>query len=59
LDFGNPAKTALNPIHWFQFEDDAAVVSGQEKEKPNAPQSLYNLVSVGSNDNTCRQIFNI
>ena len=22
----------LNPIHWFQFADDAAVVSGQEKE---------------------------
>jgi hypothetical protein len=22
----------LNPIHWFQFADDAAAVSGQEKE---------------------------
>jgi hypothetical protein len=21
-----------NPIHWFQFEDDAAVISSQEKE---------------------------
>ena len=22
----------LNPIHWFQFADDAAVISGQESE---------------------------
>ena len=24
--------TPLNPIHWFQFADDAAVISGQERE---------------------------
>ena len=22
----------LNPIHWFQFADDAAVITGQESE---------------------------
>jgi hypothetical protein len=32
----------LNPIHWFQFADDAAVVSGQEKEK----QMLLNRFTI-------------
>ena len=29
--FGFSLKV-LNPIHWFQFADDAAVISGQESE---------------------------
>ena len=28
----NENGTPLNPIHWFQFADDAAVISGQERE---------------------------
>ena len=32
----------LNPIHWFQFADDAAVVSGQEKEN----QMLLNRFTI-------------
>jgi len=32
----------LNPIHWFQFADDAAVVSGQENEN----QHLLNRFSL-------------
>ena len=27
-----PKVLNLNPIHWFQFADDAAVISGQESE---------------------------
>ena len=32
----------LNPTHWFQFADDAAVVTGQEKEN----QLLLNRITV-------------
>ena len=32
----------LNPIHWFQFADDAAVVTGQESEN----QHLLNRFSI-------------
>ena len=32
----------LNPIHWFQFADDAAVITGQEKEN----QILLNRFTV-------------
>jgi hypothetical protein len=32
----------LNPIHWFQFADDAAVITGQEKEN----QLLLNRFTV-------------
>ena len=32
----------LNPIHWFQFADDAAVISGQESEN----QHLLNRFSI-------------
>ena len=32
----------LNPTHWFQFADDAAVVTGQEKEN----QLLLNRFTV-------------
>ena len=32
----------LNPIHWFQFADDAAIVSGQEKEN----QMLLNRFTI-------------
>ena len=28
----NENGTPLNPIHWLQFADDAAVASGQERE---------------------------
>ena len=28
----NENGTPLNPIHWFQFTHDAAVISGQERE---------------------------
>ncbi|CAB4039450.1 Hypothetical predicted protein [Paramuricea clavata] len=34
--------TPLNPLHWFQFADDAAVVSGQEKEN----QMLLNRFTI-------------
>ena len=34
--------TPLNPIHWFQFADDAAVISGQEREN----QLLLNRFTV-------------
>ncbi|CAB3993869.1 Hypothetical predicted protein, partial [Paramuricea clavata] len=34
--------TPLNPLHWFQFADDAAVVSGQEKEN----QMLLNCFTI-------------
>ncbi|CAB4038604.1 Hypothetical predicted protein [Paramuricea clavata] len=34
--------TPLNPPHWFQFADDAAVVSGQEKEN----QMLLNRFTI-------------
>ena len=33
----------LNPIHWFQFADDAAVITGQESEN----QHLLNRFSIG------------
>ena len=44
LDFWKFNKTAIpcNPIHWFQFADDAAVISSQEKEN----QILLNRFSV-------------
>ena len=32
----------LNPIHWFQFADDAAVITGQESEN----QHLLNHFSL-------------
>ena len=32
----------LNPIHWFQFADDAAVITGQESEN----QHLLNRFSI-------------
>jgi hypothetical protein len=32
----------LNPIHWFQFPDDAAVITGQESEN----QHLLNRLSI-------------
>jgi hypothetical protein len=35
-------RIPLNPIHWFQFADDAAFVSGQEKEN----QMLLNRFTV-------------
>ena len=31
----------LNPVHWFQFADDAAVITGQEYENP---KSVFYLV---------------
>ncbi|CAB4022313.1 Hypothetical predicted protein [Paramuricea clavata] len=34
--------TPLNPLHWFQFADDVAVVSGQEKEN----QMLLNRFTI-------------
>ncbi|CAB4018711.1 Hypothetical predicted protein [Paramuricea clavata] len=34
--------TPLNPLHWFQFADDAAVVSGQENEN----QMLLNRFTI-------------
>ena len=37
----------LNPVHWFQFADYAAVISGQESEDQFA-QSLHYLVQVGT-----------
>ena len=30
----------LNPIHWFQFADDAAVISGQESENQHLITAL-------------------
>ena len=38
-----------NPIHWFQFADNAAVISSQEKEN----QILLGLVSMGQHDHMC------
>ena len=35
----------LNPIHWFQFADDAAFISGQESEN----QHLINRFIIGCN----------
>jgi hypothetical protein len=32
----------LNPIHWFQFADDAAVITGQDYEN----QHLLNLLKM-------------
>jgi hypothetical protein len=32
----------LNPIHWFQFADDAAVITGQESEN----QHLLNRFAI-------------
>jgi hypothetical protein len=32
----------LNPIHWFQFADDAAVITGQESENKH----LFNRFSI-------------
>ena len=37
---------SFNPVHWFQFADDAAVISGQESEN----QILHHLVSMGWHD---------
>lgn len=34
----------LNPIHWFQFANDAAVMSGQESENQHLIQSLHIMV---------------
>ncbi len=44
LGFWKFNKTGIpcNPIHWFQFADDAAVISSQEKEN----QILLNRFSV-------------
>ena len=44
LGFWKSSKNGipLNPIHWFQFADDAAVVSGQEKEN----QMLLNRFTI-------------
>ena len=38
----NENSTLLSPIHWFQFADDAAVISGQEREN----QLLLNRFTV-------------
>jgi hypothetical protein len=35
----------LNPIHWFQFADDAAVITGQESENQHL---LINVVPLAS-----------
>ncbi|CAB4042602.1 Hypothetical predicted protein [Paramuricea clavata] len=44
LGFWKSSKngTPLNPLYWFQFADDAAVVSGQEKEN----QMLLNRFTI-------------
>ena len=39
--FGFPS-TFLNPLHWFQFADDAAVITGQESEN----QHLLNRFAI-------------
>ena len=39
-----------NPIHWFQFADDAAVITGQECEN-HTYWTVYNLVSMVEYDN--------
>ena len=39
--FGSPLQF-LNPVHWFQFADDAAVISSQESEN----QHLLNRFSI-------------
>ena len=40
----------FNPIHWFQFADDAAVITGQDFENQHL-KPLFNLVSMGKHDN--------
>ena len=37
--------SSLNPVHWFQFADDAAVITGQESEN----QILLNRFSIWCN----------
>ena len=41
--FGFPFKL-LNPIHWFQFADDAAVISSQESENQHLFNRFFHLV---------------
>ena len=35
---------SLHPTHWFQFADDAAVITGLENENRNTLKSFYSLV---------------
>ena len=42
----------LNPIQWFQFADDAAVITGQESENQRLLKPLYYLVSMVKHVNT-------
>ena len=41
----NNYVSSLKPVHWFQFADDSAVVTGQESEN----QVLLNLFSIWCN----------
>ena len=41
---------SLLPIHWFQFADDAAAITGLEKENQIPLKSLYKMVYLGQHD---------
>ena len=45
IPYQNNYASSLRPVHWFQFTDDAAVVTGQESEN----QVLLNRFSIWCN----------
>ena len=55
LGFWKLNKTGIpcNPIHWFQFADDAAVISSQVNENQILLNRFHSKVSMGQYDNTC------
>ena len=49
--YSNDSGLSSRLVQRLQFADDAAVINGNEKEKPDASNLLYSLVSVGWYDN--------